>query len=129
MIYYYMLDDNNRITSMELTPRYPEYINNIIDIPDISLINIGLDGIIDGKIVYIGRTRGEIIDFTLAQANANLGDLKLRLQETDYKVLKNFELYSVGLQYEYDPMTLHLERQKLRNEINTLIQLITDTSE
>ena len=51
--------------------------------------------------------------------------LKDALYAEDYKVIKNAELKALGLQEEYDPLTLHTERQAIRDEIN-LISSMTD---
>lgn len=50
--------------------------------------------------------------------------LKLQLSETDYKVIKNYELIAAGLEPEYDTAILHNERQLVRDEINRLEQEI-----
>ena len=36
----------------------------------------------------------------------------------DYKVLKNFEAFSIGEDYPYDPQALHAEKQAYRDIIN-----------
>jgi hypothetical protein len=42
------------------------------------------------------------------------------LGDTDWKVTLNHELIAIGMKPKYDPMTLHLERQSWRDEINLI---------
>lgn len=51
---------------------------------------------------------------------AKIRDLKMLLQESDFKVIVNQELIAAGLDPKYDPSDLHDERQAWRNEINAL---------
>ena len=46
--------------------------------------------------------------------------LKSELQESDYKVIKCAEAMAVGDEMPYDVMSLHNERQALRDKINEL---------
>ena len=50
--------------------------------------------------------------------------LKQQLADTDYKVVKNVEAQSCGLEPPYNPIELHNERQALRDRINELEQLL-----
>ena len=46
--------------------------------------------------------------------------LKKKLNESDYKVIKCYELSLVGGAVPYNVSELHAERQEIRNEINRL---------
>lgn len=46
--------------------------------------------------------------------------LKSELQESDYKVIKCTEAMAVGAEMPYDVVSLHKERQALRDKINEL---------
>lgn len=46
--------------------------------------------------------------------------LKSELQESDYKVIKCAEAMGVGAEMPYDVVSLHNERQALRDKINEL---------
>ena len=46
--------------------------------------------------------------------------LKSELQESDYKVIKCAEAMGVGAEIPYDVVSLHNERQALRDKINEL---------
>ena len=46
--------------------------------------------------------------------------LKSELQESDYKVIKCAEAMAVGAEMPYDVVSLHNERQALRDKINEL---------
>jgi hypothetical protein len=68
-----------------------------------------------GGVLSVNPIRKE--NFLKAQ---RIAELKRLLAESDYKVIKNQELASAGLQPEYQPSDLHVQRQALRNEINLL---------
>ena len=55
-------------------------------------------------------------------------NLKQQLSDTDYKVIKNMEAQLVNEELPYDSVTLHAERQALRDKINELEQLISGNS-
>ena len=46
--------------------------------------------------------------------------LKSELQESDYKVIKCAEAMTIGEEMPYDVVSLHKERQALRDKINEL---------
>lgn len=46
--------------------------------------------------------------------------LKKELADTDYKVIKCYESYLVDKKLPYDINSLHIERQKIRDQINDL---------
>lgn len=46
--------------------------------------------------------------------------LKSELQESDYKVIKCAEAMAVGAEMPYDVVSLHKERQAMRDKINKL---------
>lgn len=49
-------------------------------------------------------------------------ELKQELNKTDYKIIKCSEYQLVGLELPYDIVTLHAQRQAIRDEINKLEQ-------
>lgn len=49
-----------------------------------------------------------------------IAELKSRLTETDYKIIKCVEYQLAGLEAPYDIAELHAERQALRDRINEL---------
>ncbi len=49
-----------------------------------------------------------------------LGQLRVELSESDYKIIKCYEYSLVGKELPYDIEALHTERQNVRNEINQL---------
>ena len=49
-----------------------------------------------------------------------IGQLKSRLEETDYKIVKCSEYQLAGIELPYDIIALHTERQAIRNRINEL---------
>lgn len=55
-------------------------------------------------------------------------NLKQQLSDTDYKVIKNMEAQLANEELPYDSITLHEERQILRDKINELEELISGNS-
>ena len=51
-------------------------------------------------------------------------ELKKELANTDYQVLKCYEAKVMGLDLPYDAHKIHEERQKLRDSINSLEDLL-----
>lgn len=51
-------------------------------------------------------------------------ELKKELANTDYKVLKCYEAKVMGLNLPYDAQNIHEERQRLRDSINSLEDLL-----
>ena len=71
--------------------------------------------VVDGKVVAVDRIITE-----QEKAQTRIGELKAKLQETDYQAIKHFEGYLTD--YEYEP--IKAERQAWRDEINELEKLI-----
>ena len=53
-----------------------------------------------------------------------ISSIKQQLSDTDYKVIKNMEAQLVNEELPYDSVTLHNERQALRDKINELEELL-----
>lgn len=49
-----------------------------------------------------------------------IAELKLQLGGTDYKIIKCSECQLAGVEMPYDVVSLHAERQAIRDEINQL---------
>ena len=75
--------------------------------------------IIGGKVVQSWETK---IDTETIETQ--IGELKQRLSESDYKVTKCYECSLVGETLPYDIQALHDERQAIRDEINRLESLL-----
>lgn len=58
--------------------------------------------------------------FDLQKLKRQIQELKDRLSETDYKIIKCYEASLLEMELPYDIQGLHRERQAIRNEINTL---------
>ena len=84
-----------------------EYLHRYINIED--------DG--SFKNVYVVKTDRE-------KAINKITSLKQQLADTDYKVIKNMEAQLVNEELPYDSVTLHAERQALRDKINKLEELL-----
>lgn len=57
-------------------------------------------------------------------ATEEIPRLQEQLNNTDYKIIKCSECQLVGLEMPYDIKELHLTRQKLRDKINELQEII-----
>jgi hypothetical protein len=55
---------------------------------------------------------------------SDIDKLKQQLSDSDYKVIKNMEAQLVNEELPYDSVTLHVERQALRDKINELEELL-----
>ena len=75
--------------------------------------------IVDGKVVQSWETK---IDTETIETQ--IGELKQRLSESDYKVTKCYECSLVGETLPYDIQALHDERQAIRDEINRLEEML-----
>ena len=75
--------------------------------------------IIGGKVVQSWETK---IDTETIETQ--IGELKQRHSESDYKVTKCYECSLVGETLPYDIQALHDERQAIRDEINRLESLL-----
>lgn len=60
----------------------------------------------------------------IVKINEQISLLKQQLLDTDYKVIKNMEAQLVNEELPYDSVTLHVERQVLRDKINELEELL-----
>ena len=60
------------------------------------------------------------IDEQQANIQMEIERLKSELQESDYKVIKCAEAMAIGAELSYDVVSLHKERQALRDKINEL---------
>jgi hypothetical protein len=114
----------------------------ISEIIDDNLINAGFKHINEGAIPlnydeYTMNLYKHIIEnengdfeyvytpiFSQIKVNKSIITLKQQLSDTDYKVIKNMEAQLVNEELPYDSVTLHAERQALRDKINELEELL-----
>lgn len=79
-------------------------------IPDLGGIVHGtLEGIID-HVTYLSNE----------QLREEILETQIKLNESDYKVLKMYEYSMAGKERPYDIMQVHTERQTLRDKVNSL---------
>lgn len=77
------------------------------------------------KWTYIEQEKEDDTPYTPTpeeEKQACIFELKSRLKETDYKIIKCSECSLAGLDLPYDVAALHAERQAIRDEINELEQ-------
>lgn len=58
-----------------------------------------------------------------------LNNLKKRLEESDYKIIKSYEYHLMNMLQPYDIEILHEERQALRDQINQLQEELENIQE
>ncbi|WP_290101926.1 hypothetical protein [Parabacteroides goldsteinii] len=58
------------------------------------------------------------------QIEYEIDRLKSELSNSDYKIIKSYEMNMLGLPIEYDIEKIHFDRQVIRNKINELLKLI-----
>lgn len=61
-----------------------------------------------------------LVDASDETIQLNKDDLRQKLSDTDYKVIKCYEYQLMGEELPYDIQALHAERQTLRDQINSL---------
>lgn len=123
MKYYYQLDSLNRFSALE--KEREDFINDILDWPYLELENIDniiLDehGLVNGEIVYIGRSQEEIKMFDREDKKSAIRILKKQLDSTDYKVIKCYEAQLGNEEMPYNLQELLAQRKAWRDEINQL---------
>lgn len=64
----------------------------------------------------------------IAEIQIRIAGLKAQIDATDYRIIKAYEYSQVGLETDYDLQALHLERQALRDQINTLEETLAETA-
>jgi hypothetical protein len=78
-------------------------------------IEVDTFSVIDGKLVQAWR-----IEVDKEPLHKRIDELKASLAEGDYQVVKCYEASLIGRQAPYDMVALHTERQRMRDEINSL---------
>ena len=84
--------------------------------------------VVDNKVIsFVCNTKlWEVFKFGESRKEAEaakvleVAELKSKLESTDYKVIKCYEYSLAGLPAPYDAVTLHAERQALRDKITEL---------
>ena len=118
----YKLDNENRIIGWSSFPLFDNL--PVIDIENPEAIILNFDMIVDGK--YISKKEEfenkKAIDKQIEEINYQIGWLKEKLQETDYRLYKFIEGYYTAEEYE----PYKIQRQTWRDEINRLEQLIKE---
>lgn len=56
----------------------------------------------------------------IAGIQMQIAGLKAQIDSTDYRIIKAYEYSTVGMEADYDLAALHVDRQALRDQINTL---------
>jgi hypothetical protein len=119
--YYYILDDYNRFFYITDIKRedMPELQEIETDLK-LSEIHTNYHGILNGKIEIIGETEQEILVKSKSQKIYEIKELKDKLLNTDYQVIKCYESQLANEEMPYNLQELLGQRKAWRDEINTL---------
>lgn len=71
-------------------------------------------------------TEEELAEQKRQQQISQIDGLKAQIAASDYKIIKTYEYTLLGEQTEYDMEAVHVERQALRDQINTLETQLAD---
>lgn len=74
---------------------------------------------VNGRRTYRNTTTGILIDNEPFKID-EISELKNKLNETDYKIIKCSEFQLAGMEAPYDIQQLHSDRQAIRDKINEL---------
>jgi len=122
--YLYCLDSFNRIreiTETELdTYELENYYISFFNEEDIKKVQLGISGVIDGKITEIGLTEQEKKDTNFLNKTSLVDSLKQNLINTDYQVIKCYEAQLLNEEMPYNLQDLLAQRKAWRDEINAL---------
>jgi hypothetical protein len=122
--YLYCLDSFNRIreiTETELdTYELENYYISFFNEEDIKKVQLGISGVIDGKITEIGLTEEEKKDTNFLNKTSLVDSLKQNLINTDYQVIKCYEAQLLNEKMPYNLQELLAQRKAWRDEINAI---------
>jgi hypothetical protein len=122
--YLYCLDSFNRIREImetELdTYELQNYYISFFDEEDVKNVQLGITGVIDGKIIEIGLNEQEKRDRNFLDKISLVDSLKQNLINTDYQVIKCYEASLLNEEMPYNLQELLAQRKAWRDEINAL---------
>lgn len=123
MTYFYTLGKCNRFELISTVRVSEDQLEITCDF-EIPPNQISYYGVIDGEVVFIDISEEEKMTVNkqaeLDDIISEIAYLKKELENTDFKVIKNYELSMANLPLKYDPITLHSERQAMRDRLNEL---------
>jgi len=100
---------------------YPELTDQTIwDNRKIVLMDDGYGPYIKVWDVPLEQPSEELLAITEPYYPEQLEELKLQLSSTDYKIIKCYEYQLAGKELPYNVISLHMERQALREKINEI---------
>ena len=124
-LYLYKIDDNLQKTTIENVANYT--INSITTNDGIVYSPLADDVELSSKEDCSETLRKDLIEKT--KILDQITSLKQQLSSTDYKIIKCSEAQLLGEELPYDIVSLHAERQALRNKINELEQQLKTNQE
>ena len=131
MIFYYILNDDNRLAFFSVTKEgsfLEDSIVREIDLPETTQIIIGEHGIIDNELIYLGPKEDNSKQLEINNRTKLILDLTTYLSLTDYKVIKCYEASLLNEEMPYNLQELLAERKAWRDEINQL-EALNESSE
>jgi hypothetical protein len=123
MIFYYILNDDNRLAFFSVTKEgsfLEDSIVQEIDLPETTQIIIGEHGIVDNQLVYLGTKENNNKELEINNKKKLISDLASYLFLTDYKVIKCYEASLLNEEMPYNLQELLAQRKAWREEINAI---------
>lgn len=122
MKFYYKLE-NNRISAWLTQEPEKEFISDFLEVALEEIpeeIIFGAHSIVDGKLVFLDFDETEKNKQLKNNKILEINNLKIKLNETDYQVIKCYEAQLLGEEMPYNLQELLAQRKAWREEINTL---------
>jgi hypothetical protein len=122
MKFYYQLE-NNRITAWLTQKPEDEYMSEFLEVElqeSPEEVIFGAHSIVNGEFVFLDFIKEEKDKQIKNNKIQKINELKLKLNETDYQVIKCYEASLLEEEIPYDLQELLAQRKAWREEINTL---------
>lgn len=123
----YTLDDTNRIIEWRVFPF--DESKPWLEINSPEDIVIGSTGVVDGKLVELGKSQEQLQYEQSVQLQQEMECLKANLAEDDYKIIKCYEAQIVGSTMPYNIHELITKRDDYRKRINEIEQTLQELSD
>jgi len=122
MKFYYQLE-NNRITAWLTQKPEDEYISEFLEVElqeSPEEVIFGAHSIANGELVFLDFTKEEKDKQIRNNKIQKINELKLKLNETDYQVIKCYEASLLNEEMPYNLQELLAQRKAWREQINAL---------
>jgi hypothetical protein len=122
MKFYYQLE-NNRITAWLTEKPEDEYMSDFLEVElqeNPEEVIFGAHSIVNGEFVFLDFIQEEKDKQIKNNKMQKINELKLKLNETDYQVIKCYEASLLEEETPYNLQELLAQRKAWREEINAI---------